>query len=368
MVRRGRHLIGGAVIAAAVLLLGACGVTNTQQARSGTDDGGPFYTADDEITLYVPFAAGDTSDRFSRLFAEHFTAELEGNPSIVIQNVPGGAQKEGMNAYERSEHNGLNMAMSSGGLISSSHFDPEGIQFDLAGYQPVVAFGGGMILYGPGDTGPLDQLATSDRPVFYGGMELNASEAVRVFALEQLGLPRFEPLMGYDGGGAITTAVMRGELTLGNSTSSHYAQNVVPLAEQGEITPHMVQGYVRDGEVVRDPAFPDLPTMPEAYAMLTGQEPSGTGWEAYTAITATQTNLLRTYWMHGDAPEAARTAAADAAAAVAADPAFLEEAATLLAADPEPLVGAELEASVGQIQDLSPETVQWVEDYLDSRR
>ncbi|WP_133725354.1 tripartite tricarboxylate transporter permease [Pseudonocardia autotrophica] len=94
--------------------------------------------------------------------------------------------------------------------------------------------------------------------------------------------------------------------------------------------------------------------MPEAYAMLTGQEPSGTGWEAYTAITATQTNLLRTYWMHGDAPEAARTAAADAAAAVAADPAFLEEAATLLAADPEPLVGAELEASVGQIQDLSP--------------
>src|SRR5690606_26472610 len=115
---------------------------------------------------------------------------------------------------------------------------------DPEGFETLAAFGGGMSIFGSVAAGvtSLDDLVTGPGPYFYGGMELNASEAVRVFALEQLGIAGFTPLMGYDGGGSVTTAVLRGELSMGNVTSSHYLNNVLPLEEDGEVTPLMTQG------------------------------------------------------------------------------------------------------------------------------
>ncbi|MGO2110962.1 MAG: hypothetical protein ACTH31_05055, partial [Pseudoclavibacter sp.] len=165
------------------------------------------------------------------------------------------------------------------------------VQFDPAGFETVAAFGGGMSIFGSVEAGvsSLESLVEGPGPFYYGGMELNASEAVRVFALEQLGIEGFTPLMGYDGGGSVTTAVLRGELSMGNVTSSHYLNSVLPLEEDGEVTPLMTQGYVVGDEVQRDPAFPDLPTMPEAYEMVTGETATGEGWEIYRAVTTAQT-------------------------------------------------------------------------------
>jgi hypothetical protein len=280
--------------------------------------------------------------------------------------VPGGAQKDGMNRFERSEHDGLNLAMSSGGLIAATKFDPEGIQFDLADYEPLMAFGGTMIIFGSTQAGisTLEDLRNSPDPIFYGGLELNASEAVRTFALQEMGLTNFEPLMGYDGGGSVTAAVLRGELSIGNSTSSHYIENVKQLEDEGSVVPLMTQGYVVGGEVVRDPAFPDLPTMPEAYTMLTGQEPEGIGWETYRALTAAQTNLLRTYWVHGDAPEEARVALRAAVEKLVADEEFLAEATQLLHVDSPPQIGDEVAASIAEILDLDAPSVTWLEEYM----
>jgi tripartite-type tricarboxylate transporter receptor subunit TctC len=363
MVSNRQTTAGLAMGAAAALLLGGCGVTNTGSAGGSTD--GPFYQGK-EINLIVPFDAGGASDVYSRLLAGHLSKHLEGQPEIIIENVPGGAQKDGINRFERTEHNGLNLAMSSGGLIAATKFDKEGIQFDLAEYEPLMAFGGTMIIFGSTQAGihSLEDLRNSADPIFYGGLELNASEAVRAFALQEMGLKDFEPLMGYDGGGAVTAAVLRGELTIGNSTSSHYIENVKQLEQDGSVVPLMTQGYVVGGEVVRDPAFPDLPTMPEAYRMLTGQEPEGIGWDTYTALTAAQTNLLRTYWVHGDAPEEARAALRDAVGKLVVDEQFIAESTQLLHVDSPPQIGDEVAASTGAIVDLDPQSVTWLEEYM----
>jgi tripartite-type tricarboxylate transporter receptor subunit TctC len=354
---------GMAVAATAGLLLAGCGVTNSGSAGGGT--GGPFYEGE-QITLIVPFDAGGASDVYSRMLAGHLSEHLEGRPQIVIENVPGGAQKDGINRFERTEHNGLNLAMSSGGLIAATKFDKEGIQFDLAAYEPLMAFGGTMVIFGSTQAGitSLEDLRTSTNPIFYGGLEFNASEAVRTFALQEMGLPAFEPLMGYDGGGAVTAAVLRGELSIGNSTSSHYIENVKQLENDGSVVPLMTQGYVVGGEVVRDPAFPDLPTMPEAYRMLTGKEPTGIAWDTYEALTAAQTNLLRTYWVHGDAPEEAKVALREAVAKLVADEDFTAESTRLLHVDSPPQIGDEVKASTSSIVELDQQQVTWLEDYM----
>jgi tripartite-type tricarboxylate transporter receptor subunit TctC len=354
-----------AVAAAASLLLGGCGVTNAASAGGAGDDGRPFYEGQ-EINLIVPFDAGGASDVYSRMLSRYLSRHIEGQPQIIVENVPGGAQKDGINRFERTDHNGLNLAMSSGGLIAATKFEREGIQFDLADYEALMAFGGTMIVFGSTQAGinSLQDLKDSTTPIFYGGLEFNASEAVRTFALEEMGLVNFEPLMGYDGGGAVTAAVMRGELSIGNSTSSHYIQNVKQLEEEGSIVPLMTQGYVVDGQVVRDPAFPDLPTMPEAYEMLTGQKPEGIGWETYMAVTTAQTNLLRTYWIHGDAPEEARAELRTAVEKLIADEEFIAESVSLLNVDSPPQIGDEVKAAIDRILNLPPESVTWVEQYM----
>lgn len=365
MSSKNRFVSGSALSAAAILALTGCGVTNQQSGAVDSGDG-PYYEGQ-KITMIVPFDAGGASDTFSRLLATHLTEYIEGNPEVIVENVPGGGQKEGLNQFERADHeNGLTLAMASGGIIASTLFDTEGVQFDPSDYETLVAFGGGMTIFGSVAAGveSLEELPTLDVPFFYGGMELNASESVRVFALGELGIPDFTPLMGYDGGGSITTAVMRGELSAGNSTSSHYLNNVLPLEEDGEIAPLMTQGYVKDGEVVRDPAFPELPTMPEAYEELTGEAAEGMGWDVYRAVTTAQTNLLRNYWIHGDADDAAKAALHDAVAQVVADEEFLAEAEKLLGEVPPVLLGDEADASLAAARDLSPEQVDWVNTFI----
>jgi tripartite-type tricarboxylate transporter receptor subunit TctC len=358
-----------ALAAATSVALAGCGVTNNQaDSDAGGDSDGPFYEGK-TINLIVPFDAGGASDTYSRLLAGYLSEHIEGQPEIVVENVPGGAQKEGLNRFERTEHDGLNMAMGSGGLVASTLFDPEGIQFDLGDYETLAAFGGTIMIFGSTAAGinSLEDLRGKTDGIFYGGLEFNASEAVRVFALEEMGLTSFEPLMGYDGGGAVTAAVLRGELTIGNSTSSHYMENVKQLEEEGSIVPLMTQGFVVDGEVVRDPAFPDLPTMPEAYEILTGEEPEGIGWDTYTAVTTAQSNLLRTYWVHGDAPEEARAALREGVEKLVVDEEFIAESVELLSVDSPPLVGEEAEEAIAQIRDLDPESVTFLEEYIARR-
>jgi hypothetical protein len=126
----------------------------------------------------------------------------------------------------------------------------------------------------------------------------------------------------------------------------------------------MTQGYVIDGEVVRDPALPDLPTMPEAYEELTGKAAEGIGWDVYRAITTAQTNLLRNYWIHSSAPDEAKAALHEAVAKVVEDEEFLEQAAALLGEEPLAQLGEEADASVAAVRGLSPEQVAWVEEFI----
>ena len=56
----------------------------------------------------------------------------------------------------------------------------------------------------------------------------------------------------------------RGEAKIDYQTSSSYLSGVVPLVEAGTAVPMMSWGALdEDGNIVRDPTFPDMPTFKE---------------------------------------------------------------------------------------------------------
>jgi hypothetical protein len=87
----------------------------------------------------------------------------------------------------------------------------------------------------------------------------------------------------------------RGEANIDYQTSPAYLRSVVPLVEQGLAVPMMTWGALDDdGNIVRDPTFPDIPSFKEVCEATAGCETSGDAWEAWKAARPCGTFRSRT--------------------------------------------------------------------------
>src|SRR5262249_32183175 len=76
------HCLPAAVAAAALAVLAAASPGHAQDAVA------QFYKGK-QITLYVGSSAGGGYDTYARLIARRFGHYMPGNPSVVVQNMPG---------------------------------------------------------------------------------------------------------------------------------------------------------------------------------------------------------------------------------------------------------------------------------------
>ena len=93
---------GAKIIVAAALLLIAAVPAAAQEFFKGKT-----------VVVLVGTAAGGGFDTYSRMMARHIGKHLPGNPSIVVQNMPGAGQLIAANhLYNRSAPDGLTIAIS----------------------------------------------------------------------------------------------------------------------------------------------------------------------------------------------------------------------------------------------------------------
>lgn len=99
--------------------------------------------------------------------------------------------------------------------------------------------------------------------------------------LELLGIKNVKPVFGLSTGKQ-RKAVLRGELNINYDTGGSYMKKVMKYVKKGEIIPVMTLGYTRGGKIIRDPGYPNMPTIIDAYkAVNGGKMPSGPLFEAY---------------------------------------------------------------------------------------
>src|SRR5690606_9502654 len=77
-------MIGAAALAGACLLAGP------------TSAAAPFYEGK-TLSFIVGYAPGGSSDITCRLFAKHLSRFIEGNPTIVVRNMPGASGWNALN-------------------------------------------------------------------------------------------------------------------------------------------------------------------------------------------------------------------------------------------------------------------------------
>ena len=109
----------------------------------------------------------------------------------------------------------------------------------------------------------------------YGSQGATRLDLVPLLAWEMLGL-KVEPVFGLKGRGDGRLMFERGEANIDYQTSSSYLKGVVPLVEEGKAVPMMNWGSLdADGNIIRDPTFPDMLTFKEICDATAGCETKG---------------------------------------------------------------------------------------------
>ena len=240
------------------------------------------------IEWWMPFSEGGGSDVWARFFAPYLSKYLPGQPNVIIRNVPGGGSITGTNEFvARARPDGLAILGTSGSTQFPFLLGDPRDHYDYAKLRPVLVSPTGGVVYLPANLGVADasQMGiVTDRELVFASQGATSLDLVPMLGFRLLGL-NVRHVFGMTGRGDGRLAFERGEATIDYQTSSAYLTNVVPLVDEGTAVPMFSWGVLdANGQVQRDPTFPDLPHFVEAYEMMHGSAPSGVEFDAYMAF------------------------------------------------------------------------------------
>ncbi|MEM7490490.1 MAG: tricarboxylate transporter, partial [Pseudomonadota bacterium] len=160
-------------------------------------------------------------------------------------------------------------------------------------------------------------------------------DLVPLLAWEMLGL-NVEPVFGIKGRGDGRLMFERGEANIDYQTSSSYLSGTVPLVEAGTAAPMMSWGALdENGDIVRDPTFPNMPTFREVCEATPACETEGERWEAWKAFFVAGFPAQKMVFLPQGAPQAAIDAYTQAFEQVLARDDFAEISADRLGVYPQ---------------------------------
>lgn len=306
------------------MLLGAVTVLAMPVTLSAQDFAGKT------IEWTVPFGVGGGTDVWARFFAPQLSAALPGGPTVVVRNVPGGGSISGANQFAaRASHDGLSILGTSASTQYPAILGDPRVRYDYGDWTAVLASPtGGVVYIDPkyGVTSPQDIEKLRAEEIRFASQGATALEMPVLLGLKMLGL-KIRPVFGMESRGAGRLAFERGEAGIDFQTSSAFIGSVKPLVDGGKAVPLFSLGVVSaDGNVSRDPSFPDLPTFVEFYEQATGAKPEGEAFEAWRALMLAGFSLQKMVVLPKDAPAEVIAAYGDAARAIVEAPDFRQRA------------------------------------------
>ena len=94
-----------------------------------------------QVRMVIASGAGGGYDTYGRILARYLEKHIPGNPSVVIQNMPGAAGITAMNwAYNVAPRDGSVILATYNVLLAQPLFDDPAIQYDMLKFEAVGSF------------------------------------------------------------------------------------------------------------------------------------------------------------------------------------------------------------------------------------
>lgn len=173
----------------------------------------PYYKGK-TIRLIVPYPPGGGSDIFARLVAQNMPEHIPGEPTIIVQNVPGGSAIIGMNyLYNIAKPDGLTFGHTSVQGIRDQLLGSPGVKFDYAKFDYVGNGGPQYQLFAIRADLPyksLEDLKKAEKPLFVAAQSQGSTPSILARLLAHEGY-KAKAVYGYQGTGPSLQAVLAGE-------------------------------------------------------------------------------------------------------------------------------------------------------------
>lgn len=323
-----------------------------------------------QVEWTIPFDTGGGSDAWARFYAPLLGESLPGKPTVVIKNVPGGGSTTGTNQWAaRAKPTGEEILGTSGSTQFPYLLGDPRVKYEYKDWPAVLATPTGGVVYLNPELGvkePADLKKIKDRKMVYLSQGATSLDLVPLLAFELLGLD-VQPVFGAKGRSAGRLAFERGEANIDYQTTSAYLKNVEPLVKAGKAVPLMAWGALdENGNLVRDPTFPDMPHMGEVYEAVHGKKPSGPAWNAWMAFFSAGFAAQKMVFLPKGTPQDIVDAYSVAFKKVVDTPGFKEKAEEAIGEYPQ-ATGKAAEAAKKVAINVSPEDKKWVLNWLKER-
>lgn len=242
----------------------------------------------ENIEWIIPFSAGGGSDTWARFNAPFLSKYLPGNPTVVVVNEPGGGSTKGTNLFAaRAKPDGLTILGTSGSTQFPYLLGDPRVRYEYRDWKIALASPTGGVVYASPSLGvasAADVSKLKGQKLVYASQGATSLDLVPLLAFKLLGL-EVQHVFGFKGRGDGRLAFERGETNIDYQTSSAYLKNVQPMVDEKRAVPLFAWGVLdEDGNLMRDPTFPDVPHFGEAYEAVHGKAPSGPDYDAYFAF------------------------------------------------------------------------------------
>ena len=348
----------GAVVLAAAL---ATGWTAKPARAQGYYDG-------ETITLIMGLDASAGGTTVGRLLAKHLELNLEGNPNVVVRNMPGASM---MSAHIfvllKAPRDGTTLyygpRSSLGELLEFPGHSFKYSQFTVLGgvqLAPLVTYVRKDMLPGGIQT-PAEVLRAEG--LIFGGISAEHGRMIAsTLGLDLIGTD-YHFVGGYPGSGKIRAAVLSGEVNMATDAAHAYLNEVVPMFEQQGLNAPLFSLPLlnADGGLVKSPLVPDIPTIDELYESIHGSPPSGANWDAIRTMIEIDQTMQHVFLgpprMDPRAIEEFRAAIGPTLATEA----FREEAVRILSYVPDHVDAERATAILDATADVTPEVQAYIE-------
>ena len=322
------------VYLAIVMFLAAIQLSAPAIAQPSTDDG--FY-AGKQIKVIVGFPPGGGFDVYARTLAEHMPRHMPGNPSFIVQHMPGATTaKAAAHIYDIAAQDGTFMGLLHQGLLANQVLDIQGGTFDVTKFNWIGRMGTrlsvGLVWHTTGVKTIADAKKTE---IIMGATSPTATSAMVPLALNHAAGTKFKVVMGYQGSADMYLAMERGE-THGLGIAG-WLDLTGPRAD-----------WVKDGKIavlyqIALKRHADLPHIPVLADLASNDDD-----KQILSLLASTEDMGRSFVAGPNLPPARVETLRAAFAAMMADPLFLAEA-QKRQLDIDFLHGRELQALVQNI-------------------
>jgi len=306
------------------------------------------------VRIIVGLAPGGGFDTYARVIARHMGKHVPGNPTIIVENMPGaGSLISANHLYRVAKPDGLTVAKFNGSLMLGQVLGQPGVEFDARKFEFIgaaVKEDVACALTKASGITSVEKWMASGTPVKLGGIAPGASPDNTGRILKAaLGLP-IQLVSGYRGTAEIRLAADGGEVVGACWSWESMRATWRNALETGEVVPVLQ---------VTAKAFPDLPNVPLAVNLAKTEEAR----QLIQVGAQTSSAYARPFVLPPGTPKERVQILRKAFQATLKDPAFLAETEKAkLSLDP--VTGEELEKMVGELFTLDAALLVKLKDIL----